>query len=204
MAGKTPRQGWIYLVNPQKVSLRCQQNHNHIYDLSQTGKIECQTVDCNLIINSTMVLRGEHHYLIWASDKFLDKSEVADTFTVIPLTFQETCKGLPTAYPINSTSKHGLAQNSLALVHQICNVDANCFKNSQGNWLERVGQVDKGDKESIEERLKYFLNLGDNSSDDWLMNNVSREILEKVFDCLPKEMTKKIDLEKVISDLELW
>ncbi|TAF55268.1 MAG: type II toxin-antitoxin system PemK/MazF family toxin, partial [Oscillatoriales cyanobacterium] len=69
---------------------------------------------------------------------------------------------------------------------------------------ERVGQVDKGDKESIEERLNYFLNLEDNSSNDWLMNNVSVEVLEKVFDYLPKEMTKNIDLEKVISDLELW
>ncbi|NJK65529.1 MAG: hypothetical protein HC941_02410 [Microcoleus sp. SU_5_3] len=64
--------------------------------------------------------------------------------------------------------------------------------------------MDKGDKESIEQRLNYFLNLWDNSSDDWLMNNVSVEVLEKVFDYLPQEMTKKIDLEKVISDLELW
>jgi mRNA interferase MazF len=111
---------------------------------------------------------------------------------------------LPTAYPINSTSKNGLDRNSLALVHQICTVDANCFKDSQGNWFERVGQVDKGDKESMEERLRYFLNLGNDSSDDWLMNNVSVEVLEKVFDYLPKHMTKKIDLEKVISDLELW
>ncbi|MEG3859171.1 type II toxin-antitoxin system PemK/MazF family toxin [Microcoleus sp. herbarium12] len=204
MAGKTPRQGWIYLVNPQKISLRCQQNHNHIYDLSEPGEIECKTVDCNLIINSSRVLRGEHHYLFWEIDQFQDNSECLQTFTVIPLTFQETCKGLPTAYPINSTTKNGLDRNSLALVHQICTVEANCFKDSQGNWFERVGQVDKGDKESIEERLKYFLNLGDNSSDDWLMNNVSVEVLEKVFDYFPKEMTKKIDLEKVISDLELW
>lgn len=78
----------------------------------------------------------------------------------------------------------------------LCTVDANCFKDSQGNWCERVGQVDKGDKESIEQRLNYFLNLWDNSSDDWLMNNVSVEVLEKVFDYLPQEMTKKIDLEK--------
>ena len=204
MAGKTPRQGWIYLVNPQKISLYCKQNHNHIYDLSEPDEMECKTLNCTRIVNYSRVFRGDHHYLIWQIDQFQDNSECLQTFTVIPLTFQETCKGLPTAYPINSTSKHGLSQNSLALVHQICNVDANCFKDSQGNWLERVGQVDKGDKESIEERLKYFLNLEDDSSNDWLMNNVSMEVLEKVFDYLPKEMTKKIDLEKVISDLELW
>ncbi|WP_293127794.1 type II toxin-antitoxin system PemK/MazF family toxin [Microcoleus sp. bin38.metabat.b11b12b14.051] len=204
MAGKTPRQGWIYLVNPHKVSLRCKHNHNHIYDLSQPGKIECKTVDCNLIINSSIVFRGVHHYLIWANEQFQDDSEFLETFMVIPLTFQETCKGLPTAYPINSTSKQGLSQNSLALVHQICNVEINCFKDSQGNWLERVGQVDKGDKESIEERLKYFLNLEHDCSNDWLINNVSVEILEKVFDYPPNETKKNIDLEKVISDLELW
>lgn len=204
MAGKTPRPGWIYLVNPQKISLRCQHNHNHIYEISEPGELKCKTVDCNLIINSSRVLRGEHHYLFWEIDQLQDNSQCLQTFTVIPLTFQETCKGLPTAYPINSTSKNGLDRNSLALVHQICTVDANCFKDSQGNWFERVGQVDKGDKESIEERLRYFLNLGNDSSDDWLMNNVSVEVLEKVFDYLPKDMTKKIDLEKVISDLELW
>ncbi|WP_265234207.1 type II toxin-antitoxin system PemK/MazF family toxin [Lyngbya sp. CCAP 1446/10] len=204
MAGKTPRQGWIYLVNPQKVSLRCLHNHNHIYDLSEPGEIECKTVHCTMIINSSRFLRGEHHYLFWEIDQFQDDAECLQTFTVIPLTFQETCKGLPTAYPINSTSKNGLDKNSLALVHQICSIDANSFKDSQGNWFERVGQVDKGDKESIEERLRYFLNFGDNSSDDWLMNNVSVEVLEKVFDYLPKNMTKNIDLEKVISDLELW
>jgi mRNA interferase MazF len=204
VAGKTPRQGWIYLVNPQEKSLRCKDNHNHIYDLSQPDEMKCKTLDCTRIINSSRVLRGEHHYLFWEIDQFQDNSECLPTFTVIPLTFQETCKGLPTAYPINSTSKNGLDQNSLALVHQICTVEANCFKDSQGNWLERVGQVDKGDKESIEERLKYFFNLGNDSSDDWLMNNVSVEVLEKVFDYLPKETTKNIDLEKVISDLELW
>ena len=204
MAGKTPRQGWIYLVNPQKVSLRCKQNHNHIYDLSEPDEMECKTLNCTRIVNSSRVFRGENHYLFWEIDQFQDNSECLQTFTVIPLTFQESCKGLPTAYPINSTIKNGLDQNSLALVHQICTVDANCFKDSQGNWFERVGQVDKGDKESIEERLRYFFNLGDNCSDDWLMNNVSVEVLEKVFDYLPQEMTKKIDLEKVISDLELW
>ncbi|MCC3425333.1 MAG: type II toxin-antitoxin system PemK/MazF family toxin [Microcoleus sp. PH2017_01_SCD_O_A] len=166
--------------------------------------MECKTVDCKLIVNYSRVLRGEHHYLFWEIDQFQDKSECLQTFTVIPLTFQETCKGLPTAYPINSTSKNGLDRNSLALVHQIFTIDANCFKDSQGNWFERVGQVDKGDKESIEERLKYFLNLENDSSDDWLIENVSVEVLEKVFDYLPKDMTKKIDLEKVISDLELW
>lgn len=204
MAGKTPRQGWIYLVNPQKVSIRRQHNHNQIYDLNEPDKMECKTLDCKLTVNYSRVLPGEHHYLFWEIDQVQDKSESLQTFTVIPLTFQTTCKGLPTAYPINSTSKNGLDRNSLALVHQICTVDANCFKDSQGNWLDRVGQVDKGDKESIEERLKYFFNLGNDSSDDWLMNNVSVEVLEKVFDYLPQDMTKKIDLEKVISDLELW
>jgi hypothetical protein len=204
VAGKKPRQGWIYFVNPHKVSVSCKRGHNHLYNLSEPGKIECKTVNCTLIINSSRILRGEHHYLIWTSDQFQDESKYIQTFTVIPLTSQETFKGLSVVYPINSTKRNGLSKNSLALVHQICTVDANCFKDSQGNWFERVGQLDIGDKEAIEERLKYFLNLGDDSSDDWLMNNVSVEVLEKVFDYLPKDMTKNIDLEKVISDLELW
>jgi mRNA interferase MazF len=201
VAGQKPRQGWIYLVNPNRVSLRCKKGHSHIYDLNEPGNIECKTVNCSLEINSSRVLRGEHPYIIWTGDRFQDESQYLQTFTVIPLTSQETYKGLPTVYPINSTSRNNLAKNSLALVHQICTVDANCFKDSQGNWFDRIGQLDKADKEAIEERLKYFLNLEDNPSDDWLMKNASVELLQKVFGYLPDE-TKSSAIETLINDID--
>ena len=33
MAGKRPKQGWIYMINPYRVSLRCGNGHQHFYDL---------------------------------------------------------------------------------------------------------------------------------------------------------------------------
>ncbi|CBN56478.1 conserved hypothetical protein [Kamptonema sp. PCC 6506] len=149
------------------------------------------------------MFRGEHPYIIWTSDQFQDDVEYIQTFTVIPLTSQETYKGLPTAYPINSTSKNGLSANSFALVHQICTVDANCFKDLQGNWSDRIGQLDKGDKEAIEERLKYFLNLQESPGEDWFAQNASIELLQKVFDYLPDKETKSNAIEKLIDNLGL-
>jgi hypothetical protein len=86
-------------------------------------------------------------------------------------------------------------------VHQICTVDANCFKDSQGDWLKRVGQLDKADKEAIEERLKYYLNLRDNPGEQWFIENASIELVQKVFNLLPDETTKSMAIEKLIDDL---
>lgn len=203
MAGKRPRQGWIYFINPYKLSLRCKVGHTHIYDLNEPGEIECKTSSCTQVINSSRVFRGEHPYIIWTHDEFQDTFSYIETFTTIPLTSssREKDKGLPTAYPINSTSRNRLSKNSFALVHQICTVDANCFKDSKGDWLERIGQLDKSDKESIEERLKYLLNIQQNPSDDWFANNASPELLKKVFNYLNEDI-KQVVLEELIENID--
>ena len=202
MAGYRPRQGWFYFINPHRVSLRCKLGHTHIYDLNEPGELECRTTSCTLQINSSRVFRGEHPYIIWTNDRFQDDYNYIETFTVIPLTSssREQDKGLPTAYPINPTIKNGLNKNFFALVHQICTVDANCFKDSAGDWLNRIGQLEKPDRESIEERLKYFFNLIENPSEDWFAKNASPELLKKVFDYL-LENTKNLALEELIDNL---
>ncbi|MEO1427912.1 MAG: type II toxin-antitoxin system PemK/MazF family toxin [Cyanobacteria bacterium J06633_8] len=203
MAGQKPRQGWIYVINPYRVSLRYKLGHIHIYYLEQPGEIDCQTNSCNQIINSSRVFRGEHPYIIWTSDQFQKDINYIDTFTAIPLTSstRERDKGLPTAYPINATSRNGLDKQSFALVHQVCTVDANCFKDKNGDWLTRIGQIDKPDKQAIEERLKYFLNIQENPSHDWFMENATPELLKMVFDNLP-DNSKKSVLEELIDDVE--
>ncbi len=203
MAGYKPRQGWIFFINPYRVSLRCKLGHYHIYNLDEPGEISCKTTSCTQIINSSRVFRGEHACIIWTFDKFQDDLKYIETFTVIPLTSstRERDKGLPTAYPINATAKNGLDKQSFALVHQICTVDTNCFKDAKGDWLNRIGQIDKSDKEAVEERLKYFLNIQENPSEDWFANNASPELLRKVFDYLPENL-KKSALEELIDDLE--
>lgn len=200
MAGYRPRQGWIYLINPYKVSLRCTSGHNYIYDLNEPGELECKAISCTLQINSSRVFRGEHLHIIWTNDQFQDDCNYIQTFTLIPLTSKETYKGLPTVYPINRTSKNGLDQNSFALVHQICTVDANCFKDSAGNWLNRIGQLEPPDREAIEKRLKYFLKITENPSDDWFAKNISPELLQKVFNYLPEDI-KHSALEELINNL---
>ncbi|BAZ14423.1 hypothetical protein NIES4071_62670 [Calothrix sp. NIES-4071] len=203
MAGQKPRQSWIYFINPYRLSLRCKLGHTHIYDLNEPGEISCKTTSCTQIINSSRVFRGEHPYIIWTHDDFQDNFNYIKTFSVIPLTSStiERDKGLPTAYPINATSRNGLDKQSFALIHQICTVDANCFKDKNGDWLVRIGQIDKPDKEAIDERLKYFFNIQDKPSDDWFVNNASPELLEQVFNCLPDDI-KQSALEKLIDNLE--
>lgn len=198
MAGQKPKQGWIYSINPYRVSLRCKAGHVHIYNLDEPGEVKCQT--CTQNINSSRVFRGIHPYIIWTSDEFQDKYGYTSTFSVIPLTSQTTSSGLPTIYPINSTSRNGLYKTSYALVHQICTVEANCFKDSSANWVNRIGQLDKPDKDVIEERLKYFLNIQENPSEDWFTQNASPELLKKVFDFLPED-TKSLAIEKLINNL---
>ncbi|QOV21201.1 hypothetical protein [Anabaenopsis elenkinii] len=108
MAGQKPRQGWIYWINPYRVSLRCKLGHVHIYNLDEPGESE--------------------------------------------------------------------------------------------NWLNRIGQLDKADKEAIEERLKYFLNIQDNPSEDWFAQNASPEIVKKVFDYLSEEDKSSV-IEELINNL---
>jgi len=196
MAGKKPRQGWVYPINPYRVSLRCKQGHIHIYDLAEPGEVQCKTSFCNFSINSSRVFRGTHPHIIWTSDRFQDESSYITTFTVIPLTSQETYRGLPTTYPVKATTKNSLDRNSFALIHQIYTIDANCLKDSSGNWFERIGQLDKSDKEAIAERLNYYLGISDDPSEDWFLKNASPDLVKKVFGYL-----SEADKQSVISEL---
>jgi mRNA-degrading endonuclease toxin of MazEF toxin-antitoxin module len=201
---KRPQKGWIYFINPYRVSLTCHFRHVHIYELNEPGEVECKT--CQEKINSSRVIRGEHPHIIWTSDEFQDQSGYKATFSVIPLTSEKTHTslhtGLPTTLPINPTQKNGLDKKSYALVHQLFAVDANCFKDKVGNWLERKGQLERADKDAIDERLKFHLGLIDNPSDDWFIKNANIETLKKVFYSLPNKELKSQAIEELINDLE--
>lgn len=185
MAGQKPRQGWIYAIDSHTVSLRCRLGHSHIYNLNEAGEIQCKTQACTQVLNASKVFRGEHLYIIWSINLSPNNCNQIQTFTVVPLTLQELYKGLPTVYPINATSKNGLDRNAYALVHQSCTVDVSCLQDAQGNWVGRIGQLDKGEKEAIERRLQYFLSLEETASEDWFMENASIELLQSVFEDLP-------------------
>jgi len=150
VSGQRPKQGWIYSINPHRLSLRCQLGHVHIYNLDEPGEVECQT--CCENINSSRVFRGIHPYIIWTSDQFQDESRYIATF-------------------------------------------------SAENWLNRIGQLDKSDREAIEERLKYFLNIQENPSEDWFVQNASPELLKKIFGYLPED-TKNLAIEELINNLD--
>lgn len=201
MAGKRPRQGWIYMINPLLVSLRCGYGHQHIYNLDASEELDCQTSSCNQKINSSRVFRGTHPYIIWTSDQFQDESGYIQTYTTIPLTSQTTFSGLPTTYPIANTTRNGLEKKSYALVHQVFTVDGHCFKNVSGDWLDRMGQLDATDKEGIERRLKYFFGFAHSPDEDWFKQNASPELVQKIFGYLPNTEKNKV-LETLLEDLE--
>ncbi len=194
------RKGWIYYVDPHQVILQCRQHHIYRYNLPKPGKVECKHPSCKQEINSSRVFRGNHPYIIWMSEEFQDQHKSIQTFTAIPLTSSERVKGLPTTYPINPNSRNGLDRKSFALVHQICTIDAHCFKNVDG-WLKRIGQLDKSDKKAIEERLRYYLDINNNPTQDWFMQNASPELVEKIYSYLSEEEQIQT-LETLISKID--
>jgi mRNA interferase MazF len=200
MAGQSPRQGWVYMINPHRVSLRCSQGHQHIYNLNLPGELICKASLCSLMMNSSRVFRGTHPYIIWTSDQFQDDSKYIQTFAVIPLTSQTTFAGLPTTYPITSTSSNGLSIKSYALTHQVYTVDGNCLKDSDGNWLSRDGQLDKKDKAAIMQRLKYFLGCDNNPTEDWFRKSATPELIQKIYGYLPAPEKARL-LEELIDGL---
>lgn len=187
--------------NPYKVSLRCGLGHTYLYELPKHGEVDCKHPSCGCKLNSSRVFRGEHPHIIWTSDQFQDEYNYIETFTVLPLTTSTRDTGLPTTYPLPPNQRNGLPKNSYVLVHQLITVDGNCFKNPNGDWLERVGQVEKDDRNQIEERLKYFLGMKDNP-EDWFRQNASIEMLQKVFDFLPDKETKTQGINVLIDRLE--
>ncbi|NCO74669.1 MAG: hypothetical protein GW795_15255 [Cyanobacteria bacterium] len=118
-----PKHGWIYMINPYRVSLRCRNNHINFYDLGQPGEVSCKTANCNETINSSRVFRGIHLYIMWTSDESLQELSSYAVFTAIPLTSEkDTPKAyefLPTTYAIKNSSQNGLTYKSYALIHQI-------------------------------------------------------------------------------------
>ncbi len=107
MVGKTPKQGWIYMIDPQEVYLKCKFVHVYRYDVQKIDNVECQHSSCIQTVNLSRVLRGKHPYIIWTSNEFSEESGHRQTFVAIPLTSKETYTGLPTTYPINRTTKNG-------------------------------------------------------------------------------------------------
>jgi hypothetical protein len=75
LAGQRPRKGWIYKINPYRVSLTCRSRHTYFYNLTEPGEVQCQYSSCSEIVNSSRILRGEHPYIIWESDQFLDNEK---------------------------------------------------------------------------------------------------------------------------------
>ncbi len=181
MAGYRPRKGWIYMISPSRVSLSCHYGHQYLYDLPEPSEVKCKRSRCDQLVNSSRVFRGEHPYVIWSSDEFQDDANYIKTFTAIPLTSQTTFAGLPTTYPITKTSTNGLTADSYALVHQICTIDGNCFKDGIGDWLIRMGQISASDKEEINQTLAYYLDIDLNPSDDWFRKNASPQLVQKVY-----------------------
>ena len=199
-AKQRPRKGWVYWVDPHKSVVSCKMGHKYLYDLT-IDYIECKHPSCALQINPSRVLRQTHPYVVWSRDEFHDTYNRVDVFTALPLTSSQKDKGLPTIYPIEPTSKNGLRKDGYVLVHQIVTIDANCFKDTDGRWKERIGQLNKKDKQEIERRLKYYLDISEEPNGDWFVRNASIELLKKVYESLPNEEKEKA-LEELV-DLEI-
>lgn len=122
-------------------------------------------------------MRGTHPYIVW-SEYTYGKFHL---YHAIPLTSKETFTGLPTTYPIKPSPSNGLTCKSFALVHQLVPLDPECFKDANGNWMQRLGGISTGERKAVEQRVRFALNLSSDPSEDWFVQNASPELLEKVF-----------------------
>lgn len=188
------------MVNPSRVALTCKNGHSRLYLLSSHGEVECQVSSCSLTINSSRVTRGAHPYVVVTSDSYQSNTSRIPTLIAIPLTSQTTFSGLPDVYPISKTAKNSLTHKSYALVHQVCTIDAGCFKKPSGEWMTRIGQLDKQDKEEINKRLIYVLGLGASPDDDWFIKNTTPALVKKLYGHL-NEAEKKALLEVFLEEL---
>ncbi len=175
MAGKQPRQGWIYTINSDEFWFK---------DKSFLDKKKEQPIYSMNFGGST--------YLVWKNNKSQQGKNSLQTLTVIPLTVETTWVGLPTTYPITATKRNQLSTNFYGLIHQVCIIDGNLFQDNLGNWLPRIGQLDKNDKEKIEERLSYYLSSNRISHTDQFKNHISPKLLEKIYENLQGEKKEEI------------
>lgn len=188
MAGQKPRKGWIYSLNGDQIFLSCKFGHVHLYDLSQDRELICQELSCNYRFNSIQIFREHCPHIVWKVNLIKDDANARDSLIVIPLTTGEHEKGLPTVYPINATLKHGIEQKVFTLIHRLYEVDIHCLKDRDGNWLKRIGQLDKGDKEAVAERLKYCYLIQQDFSQDWFVKNSSPNSLKNIFVYLDNDL----------------
>ncbi len=184
--GQKPRQGWIYMINPTQTLRSCKKGHNYLYDHTPDYE-ECKHKDCSLNVNPSRVHRGTHPYIVWQFEGFTEKYET-ETVWAIPMTSQDTFSGLPTSFPIRPNKKNGLTKLSHALVHQITTVDLSCFRDidpanpRKSVWKPRIGQLAKGDKKEINDRIHT---LSGTEADDWFTPSI--EAVESWLDTLPED-----------------
>jgi len=183
---KQPCKGWVYYINPRHVSLFCNKCKSyHTRNLPEDGFVDCPLCKDKSSINSSHIQRDRHPYIIWSFEDFFADKNYHATFSAIPCTSQTTFNGLPTVVPINPTIANGLDKKSYALIHQISTVNGSCFRDANGNWIKRNGQLGKEDTQYIGQRLSYYLGIND-TCDEFLKQNASKEFLKQVFDSLPE------------------
>jgi mRNA interferase MazF len=166
------------MVDPDRLVLTCQMGHRHSYDILGGTTTRCAEPSCTESIQTTKIMAGRHPHLIWTS---LEYGNNFHLYYAIPLTSQNTFTGLPTAIPIRSDSGNGLAKDSFALIHQITPINSECFRDSQGQWIERTGRLSPKYMERLEEQLKRFLMISMGMDDNWFKQNASIELCQIIF-----------------------
>ncbi len=144
-------------------------------------------------INPSTILRGQHPHIIVSI-----KAEAAGLAQAIPMSSSDRDAGLPTTYPIKAMTRNGLDKHSFALVHQITTLDLRALRQPDGSWMERMGQLEKRDKDAIQERLLFLLDL--QPEEDWFLERMTFNLAEQALERLPPEERQRL-LERQLDKL---
>jgi mRNA interferase MazF len=177
---KTPKpiRGNIYMVDPNRLVLTCQSGHRYAYDILGDPTILCVEPNCTQTIQTTKIMAGRHPYIIWTDLEYGDNFHL---YYAIPLTSKTTFDGLPTAIPIIRDTGNGLDKDSFALIHQITPINSECFRDIQGQWLERKGRLNTKQMKRLEEQLKRFWMISITMDEEWFKKNASLELCQAIF-----------------------
>jgi mRNA interferase MazF len=161
------------MIDPNQLVLRCKNGHLNRYNISGPATVSCLEVNCSESINSSRVERGVHPHIFWS----ISNQDIFPIAYAIPLTSKDTFAGLPTTYPVPATKSTGLKNLSYALVNQFVTIDIECFKNTNGDWHERLGGLPKDDINALAEIIKFCFDLAENPIDDWFVKNTDPKII---------------------------
>ncbi len=143
------------MIDPARMFKQCKRGHwsRMTHDFHEQT---CPVSGCGLKFSVTGVHSGPHPYLVWGANKIHTKLR---TFTCIPMSSKPYYEGMDSVFTLDPHKTNGLTSRSHLLCQQVCSVEPGCFKDPQGDWIARIGLLNKENLDKVAARLYNWFDL---------------------------------------------